>query len=119
MNQDEEIQNTLSFSPSNIEHDCEPTILSLADTTAYMKRKFGDNWLENPLAKMIVINQSSMFIESDVKETCEKDCHQLLDFCMEFRTKGTVNGKKMPSDLWKVYHFWAMEEVESSRDIEI
>lgn len=118
MNQDEEIHKVLSSSASNIEHNGEPTVLSLADTTAWMKIKFGDNWLENPLAEMFVIHQSSIFIESDVKETCEKDCPQLLDFCMEYRTRGTVNGKKMPPDMWKVYHFWAIEEVEKIQEVE-
>lgn len=95
--QDQIIRDMINSSQSNFDEstqDDNPTIFSLNDTITLIENKYGKDWKEHILCKLVVIWTSKMFNSEHVKEIVP----DLFDLCEEYRNTGKVNGKELPED---------------------
>lgn len=76
--------------------DDNPNIASLNDTITLIENKYGKDWKEHILCKLVVIWASKMFKCEHVKEIVP----DLFDLCEEYRNTGKVNGKQLPEDFF-------------------
>lgn len=75
--------------------DLGTTLLSLQATVDAVKKKYGNDWLENEEAKHIVIWVARLFDQKGIREVCP----QLVDLCAEYRSLNTVNNKTLPANM--------------------
>lgn len=73
-----------------------PTELSLQDTVSCVERKYGKDWRNFQEAKCIVIWASTIFLDDHVQEIVP----DLYDFCIEYKTKKTINGHQLSDDFF-------------------
>lgn len=89
--------------------DDQPTIFSLKYTISLISKKNPD-WRKNNYLISIFVWQSSLFLESHVKEICEQECPELLGLCQEYRTNKTIYGCELADDFsYKAFQFIVSE----------
>lgn len=97
--QDQIIRDMINYSQSTCDpstQDDSPTIASLNDTITLIENKYGKDWKEHILCKLVVIWTSKMFNSEHVKEIVP----DLFDLCEEYRNTRKVNGKEFQDNFF-------------------
>jgi hypothetical protein len=117
MNEDEILKDLLYSSSSKVDRDVfdnDPTVMSLKDTIDLIVKKYGEDWRDYPECVCTVIWASRNFLMDHVKEVVP----DLYSLCIEYKNKGTVNGKKF-ADNFAMLAFYLIDPTTPKYEKEV